>query len=697
MRLRIIVLVLSLLAFLSTATGGYFYYFSLKESAIVDARKESAARARAVRNRFSAFLHEQQKPVSALAGLEEMQQALLHTDERSLIEANLILDHFNNALGTDVCYLMNKDGVTVASSNRAASDSFVGKKFAFRPYFQKAIVGVPTIYMALGSASGKRGVYYSHPVQERGTAHNPIGVVVIKASIAPIEKELTGEHKELVLLTDPHGIVFVSTRKKWLFHSLWRLTSEEAAAVAASRQFGTGPYPWTGLTMEANHRATDRSRNAYLSYTMPIGSFPGWNVMYLQDLDAVYKRLADPLLSVTGYLVVALCMLVGLSAGILYGKASSDIERRKAAEKGLRIAKEELSRYSEDLERQVAERTKEITGILMNTPCVVFLKDTRNRYILVNSRFEQLFGVPEGKVLGKTDRDIFPVEVADQLKTNDDRVLAEHEAIQVEETVHNKDGSPRTYLTVKFPLLDEEGAVRSICGIATDITAIKKAQDELRRLSGSIMAGQEKERAALARELHDELGQMLTAMRMDAVWLRERLERTDQQASERAADICNLVDETIDDVRGIAVRLRPGALDDLGLVPALEWYINDFEKRTGITCLFGHTDIPGVNTHTSIAVYRIAQEALTNVVRHADSPQVSITLQAKGAILELLVVDEGRGFDIHEIEDSGGLGLAGMRERAALVSGSVRIESRPGMGTRVRLSVPLDTAGGVAQ
>ena len=125
-------------------------------------------------------------------------------------------------------------------------------------------------------------------------------------------------------------------------------------------------------------------------------------------------------------------------------------------------------------------------------------------------------------------------------------------------------------MLVKFPVYDEAGVVNGGCGISTDITAVKKAQDQLRRLSGRIMANQEKERAAIARGLHDELGQVLTALRMDAVWMQERLKEREPGIAERALTMCSLIDKTIKDVRSIATRLRPGVLDDLGLVDALE-------------------------------------------------------------------------------------------------------------------------------
>jgi PAS domain S-box-containing protein len=258
---------------------------------------------------------------------------------------------------------------------------------------------------------------------------------------------------------------------------------------------------------------------------------------------------------------------------------SVDMTERYRAEEALRVAKEALDRYSKELERQVRERTSEITAILKYTPAVVYMKDARGRYLMVNSRFEKLFGIDGDAVHGKTDGDLLPAEVAEQFRAHDERALAKGISLQVEEQIHQQDGM-HTYLSVKFPLYNETtGRIMGVCGIATDITALKNAQEQLRRLSGSIMANQEKERTAIARELHDELGQLLTALRMDAVWLQERLKDKDPKGAERAAAICTLVDTTIEEVRAMAVRLRPGVLDDLGLVEALELFTSEFERR----------------------------------------------------------------------------------------------------------------------
>jgi len=816
MKLRLILLVLSLLAFLSASTGGYLYYSALKKSAFKEAERQANARVRTIQKNLSAFLSENIKPVRTLSGIKELAQLLILPDDTiALKNANAILDHFNKTLNVEVCYLMDAEGDTIASSNRNAPDSFVDKNFDFRPYFQQAIQGSPATYLALGITSGRRGVYYSHPVftKDRNT---PSGVVVIKASVELVEKELDTAKDEIVLVTDPLGIIFISNHKNWLYHSLKELNPEQKSQIALSIQFGKGPWDWTGIRVNGEKYAADGSGNEYLIHQIKLDNYPGWKVIHLRSLKAVSKTVSDPLIRITGPLILTLCVLIGLSVFFLYKKASVEIFKRQSAEKALREsekryrglyhhtpamlhsidtsgrivsvsdywsevmgyrreeaigrrltsffteesrrhaeekvfkeffktgfvkdvpyqfvkknnetidvllsaiadrneqgqikrtlavsidvterkraeealkhAKEALSRYSQDLERQVRHRTREIHSILKYTPAVVYIKDKEGCYILVNSRFEELFDVKNEEVKGKTDFDVLPEGVADQFRDSDLKVLANSQSYQENEHIPQADGL-HTYLSVKFPIYDESGTISGVCGILNDITALKKAQDQLRRLSAGIMANQEKERSAIARELHDELGQVLTALRMDSVWMQQRLMKSDAKASERALTMCRLIDKNIEDVRGMAFRLRPGVLDDLGLVDALDWYTTDFERRTEIICVFEYEKIPSLSETVATAAYRITQEAITNVARHAFASRVEVMLKAQNATLILEVADDGCGFYSPDLSDSEGLGIAGMRERAALVNGTLEVVSQPEKGTRVCFKVPME-------
>lgn len=691
-KLRVILVVLSFLSFLSVSVAGYVYFRSLQDSAHKEAEKDSALQAERIRNGVSSFLAENLKTARALAGLEEIGEVLSHPRGASLARANAVLDHFRSALAADVCYVMDRDGMTVASSNRDAPDSFVGNNFSFRPYWKQAIRGTPATYMAQGVTSNVRGVYFSHPVYGDPAAP-PVGVAVIKVSTGPIEREFRQGGEGIVLLADPKGIVFVASRKEWLYRSLQGLTQEDLEEVARSQQFGPGPWDWSGLSILGDGTARDASGKAYRFYRLDVSTYPGWSVVYLSDLAAVSRKISAPLFRVTGPIILALCFLIGLSVFFLYRRASDDIVRRKAAEDALLEAQKQLTLHSGELERQVRERTRRFTNILRHTPAVVYVKDREGRYAYVNPRFTELFGVRNAEVRGKTDFDVFPYEFAHAFRENDRKVLAGRASIQVEETFP-QEGGAHVYLSTRFPIYDDEGVPTTLCGISTDISEIKKAEDQLRRLSDSIIAGQEKERAAVARELHDEFGQVLTALGLDAAWIRDRLKAADPAASQQAQAMCSVIDKAIDAVRGIATRLRPGALDNLGLVDALDWYIRDFEKRSRIRCFYHPGGEPRITDKAATAVYRIVQEALTNVARHSGASRVDVLLRVEEGALLLSVEDDGRGFDPKRLDESKGLGVIGMRERASLVGGTLSIGPGPGGGIRIELRIPLAAAEG---
>ena len=705
MKLRLILLLLSLFAFLSASTGGYLYYSSLKTSAFQEAKRQADTRAEMIRKNLSSFLSEHIKPVKTMAGMLELQALLINSDDESLAKANAMLDHFKTTLNEDVCYLMDSFGNTIASSNRNDADSFVGENFSFRPYFQQAIQGTPSTYMALGTTSGKRGAYYSHPVYKNGQGA-PIGIVVIKASIEFIEKELTTISDEIVLVTDPQGVVFISNRKDWLYNVLWELSPEQISQFTRSLQFGKGPWNKIGLEIQGENFAVDSAGNKYLMHQLGLFNYPEWNVIHLYDLKAISKIVSDPLIKITGPVVLVLCVLVGLAVFLLYKKASDEILKRKMFENALRKSEE---RYR---------------SIYHNTPAMLHSIDTNGQLVSVSDNWLEVLGYDRDEVIGQKLTRFF---------TPASRRLAEGTVFpqffktgfckDIPYQFVKKNGDTIDILLSAIGDRDDKGNVVRSLAVSIDVTernraekALKLAKEELdryskdlenqveertkeitnilnqlRRLSGNIMANQEKERSAIARELHDELGQILTALRMDSVWLRDRLEQTDPKASQRALTMCSLVDKTIEEVRGMAIRLRPGVLDDLGLVDALEWYTSDFEKRTGITCLFEHHNVPDINDTVATAAYRITQEALTNVARHANASRVEVTLLGKDSTLTLATADDGKGFNTLDLTETEALGLAGMRERAGLVGGELEVQSQPGNGTRVFFRVPIDS------
>ncbi len=181
----------------------------------------------------------------------------------------------------------------------------------------------------------------------------------------------------------------------------------------------------------------------------------------------------------------------------------------------------------------------------------------------------------------------------------------------------------------------------------------------------------------------------MTALRLSAVWIWERLKESDPDAADRALNMRDLIDHSIDEVRHIALRLRPRILDDLGLFAAIEWFTVDFEKRTGISCIFEGTDLDQIDNNIAITIYRIIQEAMTNVSRHSGAVRSGVIVNCYNDTAILEISDNGCGFDKQVLADSKGLGISGIRERLVLLKGTLDIRTEPGEGTTLYCSIPL--------
>ncbi len=219
---------------------------------------------------------------------------------------------------------------------------------------------------------------------------------------------------------------------------------------------------------------------------------------------------------------------------------------------------------------------------------------------------------------------------------------------------------------------------------------LSEAYEEVRALAAQLQTIREEERADIARELHDELGQSLTALKMDVAALISRLPKRNQSLLERARSMSAQIDATIKTVRRLSSQLRPGMLDDLGLAPSIEWYAIDFKERTNIEVAVQvpEQDLP-LNRDQATALFRIFQETLTNVARHADAMHVDVQVCFENSDLVLRVRDDGRGIDLHQAHGKRSLGLVGMRERAEMIGGNLEIQGEPGKGTTVTVRVPL--------
>lgn len=257
-------------------------------------------------------------------------------------------------------------------------------------------------------------------------------------------------------------------------------------------------------------------------------------------------------------------------------------------------------------------------------------------------------------------------------------------------------GEYRWVVDVGRPFEDLEGAFSGLVGACFDVTGQsarggtdRRSVDRFRSLSAYLEKVREEERGRISREIHDDLGQSLTALRIELSLLAEN-PGAPERLGERLRPLRDLTDRTIRTVQRIAAELRPGILDDLGLAAAVEWQAGEFAKRTGIPCRCRvPEEEPDIAPHAGTAVFRILQEALTNVARHAGARSVEVALGVEGKLAQLRVADDGAGITEEQLKSRSSMGILGMRERAALLGGRVTVSARATGGTVVEARIPL--------
>ena len=276
-------------------------------------------------------------------------------------------------------------------------------------------------------------------------------------------------------------------------------------------------------------------------------------------------------------------------------------------------------------------------------------------------------------------------------------LLSKGQPFGIDHRITSPDGTTRI-VRLQAELVDmREGQSWGIVGTVQDITERKRTEEELlasreqlRELSAYLEGIREEERRRIALEIHDELGQLLTALKMDVALLKMRVV-ADAEATRKIDDIRELVEKTMWMVRNVTSHLRPAALN-FGIVSALEWLAEDFSRRNGMPCqLVVRGGEPTLADAHATAVFRIVQESLTNVSRHAGASRVAVTLVSTDLALDLRVSDDGQGFDLESEQSGYSYGLLGMSERARLIGGTLQVDSAPGAGTMVSINLPLDS------
>jgi PAS domain S-box-containing protein len=336
-----------------------------------------------------------------------------------------------------------------------------------------------------------------------------------------------------------------------------------------------------------------------------------------------------------------------------------------------------------------------------NAKDALYVHDLHGRYMSVNRAAEKLTGYTRAEMLGKEFTDFVSPEQVEGIREYFRRKVIDEEETSYESEVVTKNGR-RVAIEINSHLILKNGVPVAVQGAARDITERKAAEakvkatsEQLRALSARLQSAREEEGTRIAREIHDELGSALTSLKWD-------LEEIDKQLStplepsafvalrEKFQTPMKLADLAITAIRRIASELRPSVLDDLGLVTAIEWQAQQFQSRTGIVCVCDCSlEKVELTEEQSTAVFRILQEALTNVLRHAEATRVDIKIKKEKAYFVLSVSDNGKGITEREKSEQRSLGILGMRERGLLVGGEIDIKGVEAKGTLVTVRVPI--------
>jgi PAS domain S-box-containing protein len=337
------------------------------------------------------------------------------------------------------------------------------------------------------------------------------------------------------------------------------------------------------------------------------------------------------------------------------------------------------------------ETEERFRSMVENTPAVVYVKDAAGKYLLVNRAFEDLFGLSRDEIVGRTDRDLFDAETASQLLKNDEQVHKSGLPFQFEESVPIG-GVAKTYLSVKFRLPDARESPYAICGISTDIDERKRAEERLKSEQAflkQLIRAHENDRQLMAYEIHDGLVQYMSAglMHLECLGSEQKQLSTKGQAALELAT--HMVRRSIAEGRRVMSGLRPPILDEAGIVLAISYLVAEQVAPGELQVDFQHrVSFDRLDPLLEGTVFRIVQEALTNIKRHSQATRADIKLIERNNRIQLEIRDSGVGFDVSRVPDDR-FGLKGIRKRADLLGGRAKIFSKPGQGTAILVDLPL--------
>lgn len=417
-------------------------------------------------------------------------------------------------------------------------------------------------------------------------------------------------------------------------------------------------------------------------------ALPGCPVVMIADAEREETVLKAVQAGVDSYVLKSSEQMICLAAAVRLALA--------------RIRERQAMKAAEDLERRrvemaLRESEERFRTIVEQSPISIQVMTPDGWTVQVNRAWEKLWGVTAADVRSYNmlhDEQAKNLGMMPYVERGFAGETVEMPPVAYHTPETLKTGRKRWFQARIYPVKDSRDEIRNVIMTYEDITDRQWATEDFQRLSAELMSAQEAERKRISQELHDELGQALTAMRINLAALEKDLFPDFPTSRQKLIETSLLVDEMLEHVRELSHALRPTMLDELGLVPTLRWYVTRYAERLGIEVEFEAMDLqdrPAAEIET--ALYRIVQEALTNIARHAQARRVHLRLARQESRLTALIEDDGIGFDVQKRPGAdaapSGAGLVGMRERVARWGGSLTIQSRPGQGVRLYVELPL--------
>ena len=381
-----------------------------------------------------------------------------------------------------------------------------------------------------------------------------------------------------------------------------------------------------------------------------------------------------------------------------YKTAENKIDGVLMALMDIDVMKRGLDQARLSLDDAVAERDLSASLLDMSGALIVIL-DPAGRVIGFNRACQEMSGYSFREVRGRAFWDfLLPPEEVDEAKAALASIVeGTHPSRTYERTWVGKDGSRRVIASSSITRRGADGAVRQIISTGIDITqrkldadALRRSEDQLRRLTANLLTAQEEERKRVARELHDDLNQRMAMLANEVSTLEQTPPGSARLLRKQLRSLCERVNQLSDDLRNAAHRLHPSALEHFGLAAAIESHCSDFMKLHRIQVKLTHRSVPeSIPMEVALCLYRVTQECLNNVAKHSGAREAAVAIKKMEGDIFLSITDNGTGFDPGLVADQNGLGIVGIRERVRLVDGTVLIHSQPGHGTQIEVRVPL--------